>query len=59
LEQGVVESISGLPLDAGQMDVFLCGNPDMSREAKELFQAHGFVQDQGKQPGTIHVEEYW
>jgi ferredoxin--NADP+ reductase len=59
LEQGVVESLSGLPLDPARSDVFLCGNPDMIRLVKELLQARGFVADQGKESGTIHVEEYW
>jgi ferredoxin--NADP+ reductase len=59
LEQGIVERLSGLPLDPSLVDVFLCGNPDMIRLVKELLVARGFVVDQVKQPGSIHVEEYW
>ena len=59
LDQGVVENRSGLPLDPALADVFLCGNPDMIGEVKTRLQARGFVADQGKQLGTIHVEEYW
>ena len=59
LEKGVVELLSGVPLDPARMDVFLCGNPEMIRVVKEMLQARGFKPDQGKVPGTFHVEEYW
>ena len=59
LEKGVVELLSGVPLDPARMDVFLCGNPEMIRVVKEMLLARGFKPDQGKVPGTFHVEEYW
>jgi ferredoxin--NADP+ reductase len=59
LEQGLVQNESGLFLDPDRVEVFLCGNPDMSRQVKELLVARGFVPDQGKQSGTIHSEDYW
>jgi len=59
LEQGVVESLSGLLLDPGLADVFLCGNPEMIRKVKLILSARGFVPDNGKESGTLHVEEYW
>jgi ferredoxin--NADP+ reductase len=59
LEQGVVEKMSGVPLDPSQSEVFLCGNPDMVTAVKGLLEVRGFKQDHGKDIGTIHVEEYW
>jgi ferredoxin--NADP+ reductase len=59
LARGVVEQASGLPLTPEQFEVFLCGNPDMVRETRAWLQERGFVPDQGKQVGHIHVEEYW
>ncbi len=59
LAQGVVEQAPGLALDPAQMDVFLCGNPEMIRQTKEWLAAKGFLPDHGKTPGTVHVEEYW
>ncbi len=59
LEKGVVELLSGVPLDPALMDVFLCGNPEMIRIVKEMLLARGFKPDQGKVAGTVHVEEYW
>ncbi|MHB9009900.1 MAG: ferredoxin--NADP reductase [Limisphaerales bacterium] len=59
LAEGAVEEAAGLPLNPALLDAFLCGNPEMIREVKELLVARGFVPDQAKQPGTLHVEEYW
>jgi ferredoxin--NADP+ reductase len=59
MEQGVVEKESGVPLDPARADVFLCGNPEMVKAVKAILQAKGFAAGEGKQPGNIHVEEYW
>lgn len=59
LEQGVVERESGIALDPGSVDIFLCGNPDMINSVKGMLAVRGFVSDHGPEPGTIHVEEYW
>jgi ferredoxin--NADP+ reductase len=59
LEKGIVDLLSGVPLDPERADVFLCGNPDMIQVVKEMLLARGFKPDQGKVAGTIHVEEYW
>jgi ferredoxin--NADP+ reductase len=59
VEQGVVEKESGVALDPSQVEVFLCGNPDMVNAVKAMLEAKGFMTDQPGKPGTIHVEEYW
>jgi len=59
VERGVLEESSGLRLDPATSDVFLCGNPDMIVAVKEMLLARGYTPDQGKQSGTVHVEEYW
>ncbi|MDD2765078.1 MAG: ferredoxin--NADP reductase [Opitutaceae bacterium] len=59
LEKGIIETLSGVPLDPAQADIFLCGNPEMIRIVKELLAPRGFKSDHGREPGTIHVEEYW
>jgi ferredoxin--NADP+ reductase len=56
---GVVEELSGVSLDPAKTDVFLCGNPDMIHQVKEMLAGKGFTQDKPKAQGTIHVEEYW
>lgn len=59
LEQGVVERESGIALDPGSVDIFLCGNPDMINSVKGMLAVRGFASGHGPEPGTIHVEEYW
>jgi len=59
LEQGAIERDAGVALDPAQTDVFLCGNPEMVKAVKELLAAKGFTTGDSKNPGTIHVEEYW
>lgn len=59
LEQGLVESLSGLLIDPARTDVFVCGNPEMIRKVKLLMGERGFVPDNGKESGTLHIEEYW
>jgi ferredoxin--NADP+ reductase len=59
VKQGVVEKESGVALDPAQVDVFLCGNPDMVKTVKEMLEAKGFTTGQPGKPGTIHIEEYW
>jgi ferredoxin--NADP+ reductase len=59
LEQGAIEKDAGVTLDPAKTDVFLCGNPEMVKVVKELLAAKGFTTGDGKNPGNIHVEEYW
>ena len=59
LEQGVVEQDSGVALDPAKADVFLCGNPEMVKAVKAILETKGFVPSHGKEPGNIHIEEYW
>jgi ferredoxin--NADP+ reductase len=59
LDHGLIEKASGLALDPAQVDVFLCGNPEMVKTVKAMLRVKGFKPDHGKEIGTIHVEEYW
>ncbi|MBN2328888.1 MAG: ferredoxin--NADP reductase [Candidatus Omnitrophica bacterium] len=59
LASGVVEEKTGLSLTPENFDVFLCGNPAMIEDVIQMVEARGFVKDERKNPGTIHVEEYW
>ena len=55
----MVERESGVALNPAQADVFLCGNPEMVKVVKAMLEAKGFKAGQGKEPGNIHIEEYW
>jgi ferredoxin--NADP+ reductase len=59
LSKGIVETLSGVQLDPAQVEVFLCGNPEMIQMVKEILVSSGFIPDLGKETGTIHAEEYW
>jgi ferredoxin--NADP+ reductase len=59
LDQGIVEALSGVPLNPAQVEVFLCGNPEMARFAREMLTLRGFTASRGKEPGSLHVEEFW
>ena len=59
VEQGVLEMESGVALDPGKAEVFLCGNPDMVKVVSDLLVKKGFAGKGGPGPATIHVEEYW
>ena len=59
LEQSALEKDAGVPLDPEHADVFLCGNPEMIKVVTEMLQKKGFKRGDAKNPGNIHVEEYW
>ncbi|MCP5517973.1 MAG: ferredoxin--NADP reductase [Verrucomicrobiales bacterium] len=59
IENGRVESLAGFKFDPASADVFLCGNPEMIEAVKELLLPRGFTLARGKEPGNLHVEEYW
>lgn len=59
LVSGDVEKRSGIALLPERTEIFLCGNPAMIQAASDRLIERGFVRDQGKTPGTLHIEEYW
>ena len=59
LEQGALEKDAGVKLDPEHADVFLCGNPEMIKVVTEMLSNKGFKRGDNKNPGNIHVEEYW
>jgi ferredoxin--NADP+ reductase len=59
ISQGALEKDAGITLDPAQTDVYLCGNPEMIKIVTEMLSAKGFKRGDVKNPGNIHVEEYW
>ena len=59
LFSGEVEKTTGLKVTPDNFDVFICGNPAMIEASIEKLSSVGFVLAKGKNPGTIHIEEYW
>lgn len=56
---GVVQERTGLKVTPENFDVFICGNPAMIEASIEKLSAVGFILAKGRNPGTIHIEEYW
>jgi len=59
LEQGALDKDAGVKLDPEHADVFLCGNPEMIKIVSTMLETKGFKRGDSKNPGNIHVEEYW
>lgn len=58
LEPEQFEQLTGMPLDPGRWQVFLCGNPSMIVEATALLAGLGFRPHRRTEPGQIHTERY-
>jgi len=56
---GVVERKIGEKITPDKFDVFLCGNPKMVETVKEILLDRDFTPHSKKEPGTIHMEEFW
>jgi ferredoxin--NADP+ reductase len=59
LFSGVVEQKTGLKITPDNFDAFICGNPAMIEAVIAKLSAAGFILIKGRNPGTIHIEEYW
>jgi ferredoxin--NADP+ reductase len=59
LEPQHFERLTGVPLDARQCHVFLCGNPQMIADVSAILTERGFAKHTRRQPGNLHFERYW
>ena len=59
LEDGRLERLAGIGLDASRSRVMLCGNPDMVKDARKLLAERGFAPGRRGVPGNLAVENYW
>lgn len=58
LRQGVLEERIGMPLEAQNAQVMLCGNPEMIAEVSQTLLERGLTLNRG-QGGQITIESYW
>jgi ferredoxin--NADP+ reductase len=54
-----IEALLGFPLDPAQVQVLLCGNPEMIEALLELLAQRGFKKHSRREPGQVHFERYW
>ena len=59
LQSGALEQAAGLPLNAAQSRVMLCGNPDMIEETRKLLHERGMRPVRRANPGQFVTENYW
>lgn len=59
LFSGDVGKRTGQKVLPENFDVFICGNPAMIEASIKKLSEVGFILIKGKNPGTIHIEEYW
>ena len=59
LQNGVLEQAAGLPLNAEQSRVMLCGNPAMIEETRKLLHERGMRPVRRMNPGQFVTENYW
>jgi ferredoxin--NADP+ reductase len=55
----IVEKTFGFKPTPENTHVFLCGNPNMIKSMEELLVEDGFVKHKTKEPGQIHIEEFF
>jgi ferredoxin--NADP+ reductase len=59
LQNGALEQAAGLPLNAEQSRVMLCGNPAMIEETRKLLHERGMRPVRRLNPGQFVTENYW
>ena len=59
LQSGALEQAAGLPLNAEQSRVMLCGNPAMIEETRKLLHERGMKPVRRMNPGQFVTENYW
>jgi ferredoxin--NADP+ reductase len=59
LQNGALEQAAGLPLNAEQSRVMLCGNPAMIEETRKLLHERGMKPVRRVNPGHFVTENYW
>ncbi len=59
IEDGRLEARSGIPLNAENSQVMICGNPAMVRDTTRVLEARGLKKNKRRDPGQITTEQYW
>ncbi|MBS0003194.1 MAG: ferredoxin--NADP reductase [Thioalkalivibrio sp.] len=59
LQDGQLEALCGLGIDAVHSQVMICGNPDMVRDTQAILKGRGMQRNRRGHPGQITVENYW
>lgn len=59
LVDGSLEAAAQRPLEPADSRVLVCGNPEMTRELRQILSARGFATNRRGMPGQMAFEKYW
>ena len=59
IDEGALERVTGVALQAATAQVMLCGNPGMVADATAALRQRGMKKHRRRDPGQITVENYW
>jgi len=59
INNGALEALIGLEIEAKTCQVMLCGNPEMIKETVEMLEQKGLKKHLRRSPGQISMERYW
>jgi len=59
LEEGRLEELAGLAIDAADSRLMICGNPSMIKDTRALLSARGLTPVRRETPGQFIVENFW
>ena len=59
LAAGILEAAAGHSLCVETSRVMVCGNPEMTRELRQMLAARGFASSRRGVPGQMAFENYW
>ena len=59
IENGEIETRTGVPFSAENTQVMICGNPDMVKDTQAVLESRGFQINKRRTPGNISIENYW
>ncbi|MCJ7733160.1 MAG: ferredoxin--NADP reductase [Anaerolineales bacterium] len=59
LNQDILKKEAGIDIDPKKTHFFLCGNPKMVENVSGWLSNKGYVKHTRKEPGSLHIEEFW
>ncbi len=59
IEDGSLETRTGMRLDPAASQVMICGNPAMVKDTQAILEARGFRKHRRREPGQVTTEQYW
>lgn len=59
LDEGILQEKTGIAINPAETHFFLCGNPRMVETTSDWLRDYGYERHTRRNPGSIHVEEFW